>query len=341
MTKKTSKLPKPKGLFSNSIFSNIKSIRENISLIIIVPTILGGLLQLYNLSNISPEYIRFFSISQVVPDGLLFIVIAISFIVSFEIMTQVAYILLKNSEKNKDKDDEEENKKSSKWTSLFVLILCVFMLIGSHRAGLLNLNFEYRFGGISFFFDVFLKILIFNIAFILVLFSLSSIYNILFKSYIEKNKSFFGVSELKKISKIYHLILIIGYLFFIIYMVNNTYKFTLKNIDYLTSDIMEKNNLFVRPSLLYYNDKYLFYEFYIEEKPEVLIYEFRELFNIEYTIIENKEFEEKLKVKRMNDSISQRKNMYLDKQIDSLRLFTRTSLDSIESYLEKRKKNEK
>src|SRR5690606_19259612 len=113
---KPNKLRKPNGFFfsSNSASSDLKFIRENISLIIIVPTVLGGLLQLYNLSNISPEYIRFFSLSQVVPDGLLFLVIAISFILSFELITYVAYILLKGIEIKKDKDVEEVVERTSK-----------------------------------------------------------------------------------------------------------------------------------------------------------------------------------------------------------------------------------
>ena len=59
----------------------------DLSLIILLPTFLGGIWQLLELSSISTSFIRFFSISQLIPDGLLilfiFIIIYISVIVSF------------------------------------------------------------------------------------------------------------------------------------------------------------------------------------------------------------------------------------------------------------------
>lgn len=45
-------------------------IKEYLSVIIILPAILGGLWQLIELWSIAPSFIRFFSISQIVPDGL-------------------------------------------------------------------------------------------------------------------------------------------------------------------------------------------------------------------------------------------------------------------------------
>ncbi|WP_348814152.1 hypothetical protein, partial [Flavobacterium maritimum] len=42
-----------------------------LSVLVIVPAFIGGLWQIIELSNISITYIRFFSISQIVPDGLL------------------------------------------------------------------------------------------------------------------------------------------------------------------------------------------------------------------------------------------------------------------------------
>jgi hypothetical protein len=46
-------------------------VKENIQIIVLVPTILGGLWQILELSLISTSMIRFFSISQLVADGLL------------------------------------------------------------------------------------------------------------------------------------------------------------------------------------------------------------------------------------------------------------------------------
>lgn len=46
-------------------------IKDNLTFIILIPTILGGIWQIWELSNVSVGFIRFFSISQLVSDGLL------------------------------------------------------------------------------------------------------------------------------------------------------------------------------------------------------------------------------------------------------------------------------
>jgi hypothetical protein len=53
----------------------IEFIKSNLALIILVPTMLGGIWQLLELINISPLFIRFFSVSQLIPDGLLILFI--------------------------------------------------------------------------------------------------------------------------------------------------------------------------------------------------------------------------------------------------------------------------
>lgn len=57
-------------------------LKEHLSVLIIVPAFIGGLWQSIELMSISTPYIRFFSISQIVPDGILilmFLVIAFSY----------------------------------------------------------------------------------------------------------------------------------------------------------------------------------------------------------------------------------------------------------------------
>lgn len=46
-------------------------IKENLSLIVVVPAFIGGLWQSIELMSISTPYIRFFSVSQIIPDGIL------------------------------------------------------------------------------------------------------------------------------------------------------------------------------------------------------------------------------------------------------------------------------
>jgi len=50
-------------------------IKDNISIIILVPTFLGGMWQIIELASIGTPFIRFFSASQLVSDGLLILFI--------------------------------------------------------------------------------------------------------------------------------------------------------------------------------------------------------------------------------------------------------------------------
>lgn len=75
-------------IFENKYY---KLIKENLSAIILIPTILGWLQQIISLSIIWIPYIRFFSISQVIPDGLL--VIWIILVVS--LLTYATHIFFK------------------------------------------------------------------------------------------------------------------------------------------------------------------------------------------------------------------------------------------------------
>lgn len=50
-------------------------ISEHLGIIVLVPTLIGGLWQILELLRIGTAYIRFFSISQVVPDGLMILLV--------------------------------------------------------------------------------------------------------------------------------------------------------------------------------------------------------------------------------------------------------------------------
>lgn len=57
--------------------------KKYLSLIILFPATIGGLWQLIELALISPSYIRFFSISQIVPDGLLVLLFLSCIVIGF------------------------------------------------------------------------------------------------------------------------------------------------------------------------------------------------------------------------------------------------------------------
>ncbi|MEN9909411.1 MAG: hypothetical protein RLZZ540_2560 [Bacteroidota bacterium] len=68
----------------------MKLLRENFTLIVAVPTLLGGLWQVSQLVKIAPVFLRFFSLTQLVSDGLfitllIFISVIIPFLMAFKL----------------------------------------------------------------------------------------------------------------------------------------------------------------------------------------------------------------------------------------------------------------
>lgn len=58
-------------LTKNKISFLSKSIKGSITVIVLIPTVLGGLIQIFKLGMMDLRYIRYFSVTQLVPDGLL------------------------------------------------------------------------------------------------------------------------------------------------------------------------------------------------------------------------------------------------------------------------------
>lgn len=65
--------PEAKNRFTD--FTSLQFWKNNLSLIVIIPYMLGGIWQIVELSTISLTYIRFFSVTQSVSDGLLVLVV--------------------------------------------------------------------------------------------------------------------------------------------------------------------------------------------------------------------------------------------------------------------------
>lgn len=62
-------------------------LKENLTMIVIIPTILGAIWQLYMLSSISSNLVRFFSVSQLISDVILVLGFFIfPFIMSYQIL---------------------------------------------------------------------------------------------------------------------------------------------------------------------------------------------------------------------------------------------------------------
>ena len=84
--------------FKQVLVSFVPIIRDYLSVIIVVPAILGGAWQLYALLTISTSFIKFFSISQVVPDGILvflYIICLLILIVVYSFLHFFAFEMIK------------------------------------------------------------------------------------------------------------------------------------------------------------------------------------------------------------------------------------------------------
>lgn len=63
----------------------IEQVKNNLALIILLPTVFGGLWQIIELSKMSIAYIRFFSATQLVPDGLLMLFILATLYLAYKL----------------------------------------------------------------------------------------------------------------------------------------------------------------------------------------------------------------------------------------------------------------
>jgi len=114
----------------------LKNINENFSLIIAFPIILGGIWQLISLMTIDPTYIRFFSVTQLMADGLFIAVLIIGMSISPVIILAAISLATKIANKLKPtiieaKAEEEDNgNEFGKYEvaivqSFLVIILCI------------------------------------------------------------------------------------------------------------------------------------------------------------------------------------------------------------------------
>ncbi|MBO6881444.1 hypothetical protein [Winogradskyella sp.] len=76
-------------------------VKDNLTMILLVPTFIGGIWQVFSLLNLGFEYVRFFSVTQLVADGLLMIIlipIVIIFpLISYFFIKSILFDISKNS----------------------------------------------------------------------------------------------------------------------------------------------------------------------------------------------------------------------------------------------------
>ncbi len=218
-------------------------LKEYLSVLIVVPAFIGGIWQAIELMKISYSYIRFFSISQIVPDGIL---VLMFFIVGYSFNIFLIYLVnLVDSEFKKDfnfKPNETEiyRKISLKVDSTFFVLAYLFAMVypflysSFDKPTLNDLNY--------------LAFVMFICTYILNT-SLSKCYH----RALDKNKKFY---------KYCNLLLLIFYLTYVFYFSVFIHHIFLSpsnniNIEQVKKDVANKFPN-TKQKILYFNDKYIF-----------------------------------------------------------------------------------
>ncbi|TCB81634.1 hypothetical protein [Acinetobacter sp. ANC 4173] len=237
--------------------------KNNIQFFILVPGILGALWQSIELAKISPSYLRFFSMNQMIPDGAS--VLFILFICYFSylvIITITAFEFFKY----------ENLVKISEKNLISIILLCTFFLI-------LAIHKYITFNQVSFS-DIFLAtgLLIASITFTRIIFKCLDIYflksdmSLKYKAYFDKDLRF-------------HVFMLVCTIFVcvIYFQIKSFASMTMKpsNINNFTdieTKLIKEYKLCENPKLLYFNRDYLFYEIIVDKIQLIQILETKELF---------------------------------------------------------------
>lgn len=259
--------------FKKAPFSFVK---RNINLIVILPALFGGLWQVVELASMSFSFIRFFSVGQIIPDGLLVLLFLTSFFIS-------TLILIHFWRKLDSKEDEETDrpilpKKGNVGYAFLLFILSMVFIFGLVYIDLYFIDNIESFATLIFYFPI-------NILFAVI--SLIALYYSAFHCRDTKEWS----KPLKEIVLSFKILpFIIPPTMFIFFVARFhevfTFPIELKNVEYLVCK-MEKIDESANIELLYSNDKYIFIRCDVftkdwKGKPrtnEIRIFQFEELFD--------------------------------------------------------------
>lgn len=236
--------------FELSLSKCLEIFKSNLSIIILIPALLGGCVQIFSLVSLNSSYIRFFSVSQVIPDGLtILFLISLLFLIFLTAKHYLSLILL-------------DIKNSAK-----VIILKIFTL------SMLIVFFAYLEFSIHSVSDNSLENIlarfVLQVAFIYVITNVFLVVFFKIKKDIEPSRKI----------EIIALITFIPTLLFIYFAVNlliNVSSFfsnfnNLENIDIVKSELNNKfpnsNNI----ELIYFNKDYAFFEIKTKKEVKILV----------------------------------------------------------------------
>ncbi|MCG2611493.1 hypothetical protein LZZ90_08230 [Flavobacterium sp. SM15] len=224
-------------------------VKDNLNLIIILPPLLGGLWQIIELSSISFSFIRFFSVTQMIPDGLLVLLILSIMSLSVYWIYFLFKTLKEKAEKETDKDEEPSlnvvnNKRQWKGVIYFAIYIGLIFLLVRVSSYFIN-NIEYTISIFGFLpVNILLSFLIF-----------------VSWHYFEENWVLDKKKRLKELDLLILLYILVEFMCFLYFIVAFHHAFMLpkelNNIQNLECKIKSVEPT-LKMEILYANDKYIF-----------------------------------------------------------------------------------
>jgi hypothetical protein len=221
-----------------------KFLKEYLSILIVIPAFIGGIWQALELMSISIPYIRFFSLSQIVSDGILilmFLLIAFSYnIIGF--FTDILFLEKRKQEPAKvlsPEDYEIYKRKKLRYFSIYFIITYVISIF------VLLYLFDNKTSLSEF------KSLV-VIAFLCIFFLNRGL----------DNCYFYAKDKQKQIYKACNFLLLVLYIIFVFKLSNRIHNIFIAptntiNIEQVKTDVAHKYPN-TKQELLYFNDKYIF-----------------------------------------------------------------------------------
>lgn len=230
----------------NKIYSTIKA---NITMFALIPTITGGMWQTVKLLNISPNMIRFFSLSQMISDSVLIILYFLIPLIGFLILLfDVVYDEQGNSHYN-------DYEKSTLFKKAIILTFFLIIFISS-----IHLDNKITIDS--------------NLLLLWSLFAITGLFSLL---------RYCLIKLLRKSNTSFSFFIAIFFScnFFIVSSSIDNITKDLKDIKNFSDliDKMEKEKCYSkRPQIIYFNDKYIFLEIEIKSKKTFIIKKLEDIF---------------------------------------------------------------
>lgn len=244
----------------NLLKRSISYLSKHLSLVLLIPALLGGIWQIIELSQMSFSYVRFFSASQVLADGLLILILLIFFGGTFLFLYGIyeRYINSKSSSNADNNKPLEVPLKTNYFRCFYLFVVYIVFLLFEIYA-LLNILKKP---------DSFFTILIlFPVASVILYLALAS----WMSANLSVIKTWFYKSILRHTIWLWFATIMFSF-FWIAYSFRMSFAIpsNLVNTDILVHQIAEANPG-TQPEIVYNNDKYLFIElndfFYLHNKP--------------------------------------------------------------------------